>query len=223
MNWIYYTDIKDVSWTQIKHKVNIISEEEQEQIHRFRQEKDKCRKLVGKLLVLHVLHTWKLWSGHVLPEFSYNAYKKPYVEGIPAAFNVSHSGDLVVCSFTQGAENGVDVEKVQLVNVNEYKVVLTDDEYHALKIADPVRFFKLWTVKEAVMKADGRGFFLDVLSFAVPADLSGRFEVVADGRKWHVFSCCLSEEYALALASGDPSVPVIQEVTPMALLPDSET
>lgn len=79
-------------------------------------------------------------------------------------FNLSHSGDWIVLATAPGCEVGVDIENV-------------DPTFPALEIADEfflpserkwigagkdptLRFFQLWTAKEALMKATGEGMFL---------------------------------------------------------------
>ena len=85
---------------------------------------------------------------------------KPVCEGGPAV-NISHAGDYVACGITDRGEIGVDIEVV-------------DPHRHAPKVArrffgeaeaawlrtQPVdRFFMLWVLKEAYVKALGRGIF----------------------------------------------------------------
>ena len=106
-------------------------------------------------------------------------YGKPFaiVDGQvnEAAFNVSHSGEHGLIAFgDDGARLGVDVEvrraRDTLHPVSES--VFGNRERDALDGLSGwdwyVLFFRLWTVKEALIKALGTGFSLNPRGFEVP-------------------------------------------------------
>jgi 4'-phosphopantetheinyl transferase len=78
-------------------------------------------------------------------------------------FNLSHSGDLALIAVARGREVGVDVERVQKDVVFEQIAdhYFEPNEAWDLRIAPPdervMRFFDLWTRKEACLKAEGTG------------------------------------------------------------------
>jgi 4'-phosphopantetheinyl transferase len=78
-------------------------------------------------------------------------------------FNLSHSADLALIAITRGRDVGVDVELIQ-ENIEFDQIVeryFDPSEAWDLRTAPPgervLRFFDLWTRKEACLKADGRG------------------------------------------------------------------
>ncbi|WP_449426990.1 4'-phosphopantetheinyl transferase family protein [Rhodanobacter umsongensis] len=92
------------------------------------------------------------------------------------AFNWSHSNDQAVLAIARGIVPGVDLERLHprpraLEIAQRY---FCRDEAEALAALDPEQrnaaFLELWTAKEAVLKALGRGlaFGLQRLRFAVP-------------------------------------------------------
>lgn len=93
-------------------------------------------------------------------------------------FNLSHSGDLTVVALSSAYEPGIDVEfpgrerPVQALARRYF----TSTEADALAALPPERaaaaFLALWSCKEAVLKALGRGiaFGLHRLEFALDAD-----------------------------------------------------
>ncbi len=106
--------------------------------------------------------------------FSRGAYGKPALAlpGTPH-FNLSHSGPVTALALAQAVEVGVDVERPRRTR----DVLALAQRYFApaetrtlARLPAPTReaaFYALWTCKEAVLKALGRGiaFGLDRLEF----------------------------------------------------------
>jgi 4'-phosphopantetheinyl transferase len=102
--------------------------------------------------------------------FGYGAHGKPFLAGEkhgPLRFNVSHSFDAMLLAVAHAREVGVDVEGVRNsgVAVEEiYETVLSEPEKRALaRIGGEDKrttFLRFWTLKEAYIKADGRGVSL---------------------------------------------------------------
>ena len=113
--------------------------------------------------------------------FGASSYGKPYaiVGGIdaPVEFNVSHSGNHGLIALGRGYRLGIDLEEftterklpglIEAVMGPEEQAELADlPDSEAL-----YRFYRLWTCKEALVKALGTGFSTDISRFQVPADL----------------------------------------------------
>ncbi|MDE2801314.1 MAG: 4'-phosphopantetheinyl transferase superfamily protein [Chloroflexota bacterium] len=113
--------------------------------------------------------------------FETEEYGKPYavVRGTPAEiqFNMSDSGRHGLIALATHGRIGIDVEersdKRDLDGLSE--TVFGVDEQAAMASAvgqvKVERFYRLWTVKEALIKALGTGLRLDVSTFQVPAAL----------------------------------------------------
>lgn len=102
-----------------------------------------------------------LEKGSVFPlDFVYGERSKPYFRNLPYFFNLSHSGDYVVCGFS-GGEIGADIQKHGgrcLEKLAER--FFTREENAALKEAGDGKeklFYRLWTRKEAYGKLTGKG------------------------------------------------------------------
>jgi 4'-phosphopantetheinyl transferase len=99
---------------------------------------------------------------------------KPYVQGSEVRFNLSHSGGLTVCAFCLGREIGIDVE-CENRKVDPLKLAnrfFAADEVEAVRTGGRKVFMRLWTRKEAYVKALGKGIAgigLDTFS-AVPGE-----------------------------------------------------
>ncbi len=152
--------------------------------------------------------------------FGEGEYGKPYplVDGESAAlsFSVSHSGGHGLIAYAQDGRLGVDVEqpvpRAHLTSLIE--AVMGPDERRELdQMASPERlrqFFRLWTCKEALVKALGTGFSTDISSFQIPPNVR-RGEAVGIFRFAHLPEVVWRledigrEGFAAALASELPS------------------
>ncbi|MCD7451172.1 hypothetical protein HAX54_009900 [Datura stramonium] len=104
-------------------------------------------------------------SIHGKPEVDWQ--QGDHCEPPPLHFNISHTSSLVACGVTVNSPIGVDVEtKQRTVKHNVLTLArryFCDPELEVLNaIKDPYlqhqEFMKLWTLKEAYVKALGRGF-----------------------------------------------------------------
>ncbi|XP_057424101.1 uncharacterized protein LOC130717758 isoform X2 [Lotus japonicus] len=110
-----------------------------------------------------------------LLKFRKNNYGKPEVDLQyaddwslpPLHFNLSHTSSLIACGVTMGSPIGIDVEEKQRRLKNDILAFaqryFSPHEIEMLAhIADPElqrqEFIKLWTLKEAYVKALGKGF-----------------------------------------------------------------
>ena len=147
-----------------------------ERAGRFRFEDDRLRCMGAGFLLLEI-------AG--IPDESvlcFGENEKPFAPGFPH-FNLSHSGDWVVLALDDG-EVGVDIEGLSPGNLSVARRVLTPGELRWMEEAPLERFHTLWTVKEAVIKATGRGLSLDMRGFdALPLLRGNSIEV--ERRRWY--------------------------------------
>ena len=92
----------------------------------------------------------------------------------PVSFSVSHSGRHGLLAFARDGRLGVDVEErvARKDLASLMAAVLTPEERTEIESATAGqrlgRFYGLWTVKEALLKALGTGLQLDMAGFEVP-------------------------------------------------------
>ena len=149
-------------------------------------------------------------------------YGKPFamVRDQPAAisFSVSHGGDHGLIAFAPAGRLGVDIEERAPRRRLDLLVgaVLGDQERAELESKRGSRelhlFFRLWTMKEALLKACGDGFRLDPTSFQIPrpmrrGETSGTLELPREpGVTWRLEDLS-DDRFAAAIAqavdSGD--------------------
>jgi 4'-phosphopantetheinyl transferase len=158
---------------------------------------------------------------------------EPEVEPRPR-FNLSHSRGLLACALTDRVDVGVDVERV----APRRFAAIAEDFFAPLEVASLAglgpeeleeRFFALWTLKEAYIKARGMGLAirLDHFWFSIgpggEVTLAGAPELGDDGSGWRFGRLRPSEGQRLALAVSTPkklsvtvrhAVPLVGESAP---------
>ena len=123
----------------------------------------------------------RLGCGNDTLSFQTAKHGKPYavVHGAPASiqFNVSDSGKHGLIAIAPAGSVGIDVEersvKRDLDGLAEM-VFDADERASMLTVAGKQkveRFYRLWTAKEALVKALGTGLYLDVSTFQAPLAL----------------------------------------------------
>lgn len=124
--------------------------------------------------------------------FDYGPQGKPVLTGGPA-FNLSHAGGWAALAVTDpGADIGIDIEAHRPV-----EPAVTDHFFAPAEIAAlaglggadwQVAFFRLWTRKEALVKALGAGLSLPLDAFDVTAGPAARLTRLEGGTvaEWHL-------------------------------------
>ncbi|MTI22242.1 4'-phosphopantetheinyl transferase superfamily protein [Fulvivirga sp. RKSG066] len=165
---------------------------------------DKLRFLAGRNLLIEALDK----MGKSLDSVYYDEKGKPHVEGI--SFSISHSERLVVLVLSDIADVGVDVEFIREIDVNELSAEFNEADQRRLKAANDVldEFFQIWTAKESVMKADGRGFYLSPKKIQIDEEVA----IVEDkNQKWFLQYINLATGYKTCVCSTiEPKVKVEQ-------------
>ncbi|WP_145035250.1 4'-phosphopantetheinyl transferase superfamily protein [Paenibacillus sp. Y412MC10] len=197
-----------------------LSPDRQEYVSKFRRASDYQRSVLGDALAHRMLRD-KLGRERTNMEIIRNAYGKPFLKDHDNLhFNVSHSGQWVVCAV--GYEPlGIDVEKMENIDMDIAKRYFHKTEFNALLNCPPSerlsRFFDLWTLKESYIKAVGKGLHLPLDSFVMERQ-GGEWEwapvVGENGGTYYFKQYALEEGYKLSVCSMDRHFPEqIQYVT----------
>lgn len=140
--------------------------------------------------------------------FKSNPNGKPYLanQGIDLQFNLSHTDGLVACVVVRDGDCGIDVEAVRS-DLDLPAAVLAPSEQRLLAEAPSSTraelFFRLWTLKEAYVKARGLWFSLPVerCVFSLGDDVVLTMEL--EGQRpsgWQFYECTPSPGYRLSCA-----------------------
>jgi 4'-phosphopantetheinyl transferase len=126
--------------------------------------------------------------------FEIGAHGKPQVSGEAGLqFNLSHCEGAVVCAVSDSVEIGVDIEcvdrRVPLELAGTHFAACEAAWLRSLPAAQrPIGFLRLWTLKEAYIKATGLGLAqrLDDFAFAFePLRLTFFNPALGDVGEWH--------------------------------------
>lgn len=122
------------------------------------------------------LHGWSVPPEELDGLLAQGEHGKPFLPGLPEArFSVSHCKGLAVCAFAR-EEVGADVERPAPFTPRLPGKVLTAEEQAFLDrwgVDEEKRqelFFRLWTLKESLIKQSGEGLSrpLSAFSFRLP-------------------------------------------------------
>lgn len=102
---------------------------------------------------------------------------KPYLLEAPyISFNISHTRGMVVCGISE-KEIGVDVEYIREAKESLIRRVCSKEEQEYIwgEGNIPLRFTRIWTLKESYVKAIGKGlaFSLKEISFSLKESEQG--------------------------------------------------
>jgi 4'-phosphopantetheinyl transferase len=140
-------------------------------------------------------------------QFNQTEYGKPFLQNNRNFFyNISHSGEWVVCAFANSAV-GIDVEKMASVDLHLAQRILTPAEYEAFltksSSEQQLYFYSLWTLKESFIKAVGKGLSIPLDSFAIRGDPGAYFTIYPEpgGDRYFFKQYDWGEAYRLSLCA----------------------
>lgn len=192
----------------------LLSGEERERLEAFASAEPRRRFVLCRAALRAVLGE-QLGCENEQLAFPTSEHGKPWasVDGVtaPIAFNVSHSGEHGLVAYAPEGRLGVDIEDLRprrrldllmdgALGPEEHREVATKQGEEQLRF-----FFRLWTMKEAVLKAHGKGFLLDATSFELPRAMrhgatTGTLELPqAPGVTWQLEDLS-GQRFAAALA-----------------------
>ena len=203
----------------------ILSLEEKRRAGRFVLDQQSRQYVLAHGLLRFALSNFKSQVAPSEWSFTRDRYGRPFVAapatGRPVYFSLSHTDGCVTCAVSDCELVGVDVERVQergsLWEIA--RSAFSADEIAALRGLPPDdfvdRFFDYWTLKEAYLKARGRGLSLPPDQFSI---LMSSDEIAIrlmpgmndDSTRWHFTLRSPSASHRLAIADGSGTVGGLQ-------------
>jgi 4'-phosphopantetheinyl transferase len=168
---------------------------------RYLRWQDRQAHLLGKLLLIEGLKKYNIPS-QIIGYLKYNEYARPYLMN-DIDFNISHSGKFVVCAIGKNVRSGIDIEECREINFTDFNSVMTDKQWNIINNSDnPLKmFFRFWTIKESVIKADSRGLSIPLLEIDVNNNI-----VCYDNNNWYISEINLDDSYCACLACNKPDI-----------------
>jgi len=215
--------------------LDFLSEKEKYRHQHIHVDKHRHQYLITRALVRTVL---SLYVDDVLPkqwEFSTNIYGKPYIKypSLPIAlrFNLSHTEKLVVLAVSLDQEIGVDAEylagKCEIIEIaKEFFSKIEVDNLLALpKEKQQNRFFDLWTLKEAYIKASGKGLYLPLDEFSYSFLLGSEIAISFDSHKndkpenWQFWQIKANNHHKVSVAINNTCSEKVRNITMRVVIP----
>lgn len=216
---IWYRHTEHVPLAAIQAAGATLSADERVRSNRFHFARDRRDYILAHDLLRRSLSRYD----DVAPaqwQFTADTQGKPFVSGParptsladprPLFFNLSHTRGLVACAVARNMPVGVDVERidhaVHIVQLGER--CFSEHELVALNRCGDgarVRFFELWTLKEAVIKTIGVGLSHPLDTMCFDLDQAGVIAFVPppgmDAADWHFALYAPSPDTRLAVAA----------------------
>jgi len=207
--WIWC--IEDTA-TPVAENWSCLSPDEVERANRFLQRKHTHAFVHARSLLRQTLAEYVADAADAI-RFEIGSHGKPSLAGVAdIQFNLSHTKGAVALAIS-AVDVGVDIEtrdRATDVDSVASRYFRPDEWLPELDLPERrLRFFDLWALKEAYMKARGLGMALSLKSFGFPPSDSAEFvpslDAEGDERSWvfqrarllpsyHVGLCAQSEE-----------------------------
>ncbi len=168
MEYFIY-NVESLTNSEYEKWFSLMRKDKQERVSRYKDVIRRKCSVAGEMLV-------KAYIGNALKiapeifEISEDENGKPYIESCSIYFNISHCENILAYAFSN-EEIGIDIERIRPISLNimkrfysekEQKYVLghTPNETDFKKCEDEEileRFYRIFTLKEAICKKSGIG------------------------------------------------------------------
>lgn len=154
---------------KIPDVLNLLSDKRRIRIAELRHFPDRIRSVLAETL-LRILIIRTLEVENKVINFGFNNFGKPYLLGYPNFhFNISHSGEYVICAIDHNPV-GIDIEEKRNIDLKIAYHFFTNNEIRyidELSIKRLERFYSIWTAKESYLKFIGKGLSVPLNSFTI--------------------------------------------------------
>lgn len=166
---IWLIDINQKNYNQALSVKYFLSDLEIRKQHSFLLKKDQRSYLISHIALRFILSQYLNISPQLI-EYKFNSYGKPSIACYYSElyFNLSHSGQLA-CIAISAKEIGIDIEYIskdfnylEIANhyfVEKERTLINNQKDCANRLK---MFLKIWTMKEALLKATGTGLIVDL-------------------------------------------------------------
>lgn len=189
--------------------LNLIPQVKRKKTKRFRFWQDAQRTILGYSLINYLL-TSRADVGQDQIKMEFDKYGKPHLIDLPYYFNISHSGDWIVCAVGD-RPLGVDVERIGEIDIKiADRFFARPEVLDLLSIAEEKQmdyFFTLWTLKESYIKAEGQGLSIPIDTFWFRFDDDQLSFHADDDPGWNFRLYPQLDGYKLALCSLEEKLP----------------
>jgi 4'-phosphopantetheinyl transferase len=197
----------------------LLDRREQERLARFRFPEDRARFVAGRGLLRHGLRRYAPRVPASI-EMTYSSLGRPLISAAHDAphFSISHTRDVVALAFAAEAQVGIDLEymkpSVDMLELAER--ILSEDDFKAFQALSPGErlgsFYRMWTRKEAYLKARGEGIATGLrdVSVSLRTEMTSPITDRRDSStgQWRLHALPVPEDYVGFVACDEPDRPM---------------
>jgi 4'-phosphopantetheinyl transferase len=156
MEILIFDDMTQATEAEVQRLLPLVSAQRREQALRYKHTFGQFCCLKSWLMLYERLRV----MGYGLQDWKYNEYGKPYVENGPY-FSISHCKEGIAVAIDE-QPIGIDIEGIRHADEELIERVMSEKEKlqitnHQSPMESARAFTRLWTQKEAIVKAQGTG------------------------------------------------------------------
>ncbi len=209
---IWYADL-NLSENLIQLMGNVLNQDEKDRAARFVRDEDRLHFIAARSILRNILSRYC----HCAPEniqFNYNAKGKPFLNveqmQLDIQFNLSHSHGVALYAISLIENIGIDIEynQRQIHPLDIAQRFFSNEEITLLSQLPASEqltgFYKIWTRKEAYVKAIGEGISHPFDQFSVDL-MNNKSKIKLNAAKgklseWTIYEILTDTKYSAALA-----------------------
>lgn len=168
MEYFIY-NIENLTDSEYEKWFSLMTKEKQERVSRYKDsERRKCSVAGEKLVKEYIGNSLNISPEALVILTDKNG--KPYIENCPIHFNISHCENTLIYAFSD-KEIGIDIEKIRPISLSVAKRFFSEEEQkyifgfiptkEDIKSFDDIitheKFYRIYTLKEAICKKSGIG------------------------------------------------------------------
>ena len=210
----------DIPEEEVTRLYTLLSPDETARANKYRFPIHKRRFIVARGILRELLGNYLEINPNTV-KFEYGDRGKPYISANTCKFlqfNISHSEEYALLGFTCDRRRiGVDLEYLREMPdaVKIAQRFFSPQEYDLIRNLDSkqqcLAFFKLWTAKEAYLKAIGTGLAGCLASIDIDFDKGDRIHLSCNDNStsvdnWSIYPCIPASNYVGTVAIDAPII-----------------
>ncbi len=205
--YVWILEVNSFSDAELRRLFNFLTMEEKNKANNYHFDIDRKRYILGRAVLKQLISKYTKRDVHSI-HFGYNASKKPFLvpNNTNLQFNLSHSGELIAIAFRfDKVKIGIDIEMID--PTYDYNLILrdyfTENEKGLIENFGYPAFFKIWTRKEALFKAQGIGL-TDEMRWTSVLRKKGINSLKAFNQTFYCKTMHFNLKYYLSIVSNTP-------------------
>jgi 4'-phosphopantetheinyl transferase len=163
---------------------------------RYKNKRSSINYCFGRLMLMQAISDLG-FDANTINQVYYSNNDKPLIDDF--YFSISHSENYVTLAFSRDCQLGLDIEKIQKVELKNFKSFFRTDEWETIN-SDPnplQKFYWYWIRKESILKAED-GKMNEVNDIFITSPEGGYLKKPENF--WHLTEIIIADNYAGVLA-----------------------